>query len=272
MTRSHGGTDFEKMLRTIGPMAAAAALGGLMSAMHNKGDFKFRWDGDDRARGKGFGGDGVPLEDLDMSGETPHELVLAGADNVVVTKGEDFTISVQGDELSKEMLRFRLKDGALHVASRNGRDGGEGIATVDITMPAPDKVTIAGSGQIAVSELADKAEIRIAGSGQISVLDLDIKKLKVTLAGSGRFAAGGKVGKLKLKIAGSGRAEMPGLLAENAKVHIAGSGSSTFGCDDEVDARIFGSGHVTVRGAARCHVQSMGSGWIRVEPSEGKAA
>lgn len=272
MTRSAGGTDFEKMLRTLGPMAAAAALGGVANAMRQRGDFKFRWDGDDQSCGKGFGGDGVPLDDLDISGETPRELVLAGADNVVVTKGEDFTIAVQGDEESKETLRFRLKDGALHVASRNSSHGGEGIATVNITMPAPDKVTIAGAGQIALSDLADKAEVTIAGSGQISVLDLDIKKLKVTLAGSGRFAAGGKAGTLKLKIAGSGRTEMSGLLAEDAKVHIAGSGNATFGCDGEVKARIFGSGNVTIRGRARCHVQSMGSGWVRVEPREGKAA
>lgn len=270
MARSPGGTDFEKVLRTIGPMAAAAAFGGVMNAMQNRGNFKFRWDGGHHTCGTAYSGAGVPLDELYTSGETPRELVLAGADNVVVTTGEDLAITVQGDDEAKETLRFRLTEGALHIASRNSSHGGEGIATVTVTMPAPHRVTIAGSGQIAVSELAKKAEIRIAGSGQISVLDLDIKKLKVTLAGSGRFAAGGKAGMLKLKIAGSGRAEMAGLLAANAKVHIAGSGSSSFACDGEVKARIFGSGNVTIRGRANCQIQSMGSGWVRVEPREDK--
>ncbi|TIX49159.1 head GIN domain-containing protein [Alteraurantiacibacter aquimixticola] len=271
MTRSHGGMNFEKMLRTFGPMAAAA-VGGIIAASR-KGDFKFRWDDEDwdcgtAFRNGGFGGTGVPLEELDMSGDTPRELILAGADNVVVTPGDDFTISVQGDDEVKETLRFRLEDGALHVASRNSGNGGEGIATINIIMPPPEKVTIAGAGQIAVAELADDAEVVIAGAGQISVLDLDIASLGVTIAGAGRFTAGGKVEELKLKIAGAGKAKMAGLLAEEADVHIAGAGNATFGCDGEVDARIFGAGHVTIRGSASCHVRSMGSGWVRVEPRE----
>ncbi len=270
MTRSHGGMDFEKMLRTFGPMAAAA-VGGMVAASRNKGDFKFRWDDREWDCGEafagGFGG-GVPLDELDMSGDTPTEIVLAGADNLVITTSDDFSITVQGDDDAKESLRFRLDKGALHVASRNSSHGGEGIATVTIAMPAPEKVTIAGSGQIAVAELADEAEVVIAGAGQISVLDIDIEALNVTIAGAGRFTAGGKVRELGLKIAGAGKAKMKGLLAEEADVHIAGAGKATFACDGEVDARIFGTGRVKIRGSARCHVRSMGSGWVRVVPRD----
>lgn len=276
MARSHGGMNFEKMMRTFGPVAAAA-VGGMVAASRNKGDFKFRFNDRDfdcseafagKNFGRGFGGSGVPLDELDMSGDTPTGLVLAGADNVVVTTGEDFTITVQGDDEAKENMRFKLDGGALHIASRNSSHGGEGIATITVTMPALEKVTIAGAGQIAVAELADEAEVVIAGAGQISVLDLDINELGVTIAGAGRFTAGGKVKELGLNIAGAGKAKMKGLLAEEASVHIAGAGKASFACDGEVHASIFGTGRVKIRGKARCHVRSMGTGWVRVEPRD----
>ncbi len=273
MRHRHGGMNFDKFLRDIGPVVAAAAVGGVMAAACKNKKFDFDWDGPDCGFGKGFGSKaGVPLEELDMGDEVPSELVLAGADSVVITEGEDFAIAIQGDDDAKEALRFRLEGGALHVASENSSCDGEGIATINVTMPAPSKVTIAGSGEIAVSDLASDAEIKIAGSGQISVLDVDCEALHVKIAGSGCFTAGGKTKELHLSIAGSGHADMSGLIAEEAKVHLAGSGSSTFACDGEVDAKIMGSGSVTVRGSARCRVHSFGSGELVCEPREDEAA
>ena len=277
MRHSNGGMNFDKFLRSVGPLVAAAAVGGIMAAARKNGNFDFKWDGSDcgfaNGFGAGFGGKaGVPLAELDMSGDSPSELVLAGADHLVVSEGEDFTISVQGDEDAKESLRFRLEDGALHVASSNSSNGGEGIATVNVTMPAPSKVTIAGAGQIAVSALADDAEVRVAGAGQISVLDLKCSALNVTIAGAGRFTTGGEAKALSLSVAGSGRAEMSGLLVEEADIDLAGAGSAIFGCDGDVNADIMGSGNVTVRGSARCRVQSMGAGYLVCEPRDDKPA
>ena len=287
--RRGGGMNFDKFLRSMGPLVAAAAVGGIMAAAKKNGNFDFKWDEGDFNWGKdcgkgfgrgfgpgfatGFGGDGVPLDELDMGGDSPTQLVLAGADQVIVTEGDDFAIAVQGDDDAKDTLRFRLDDdGALHIASGNSSHGGEGIATINITMPAPEKVTIAGAGEVALSSLADDAEVKVAGSGQISVLDLDIEELDVTIAGAGRFTAGGKAERLNISVAGAGKAEMSGLLVDIADVDLAGAGNATFACDGEVNADIVGAGHVTVRGSAKCRVHSMGSGYLVCEPREDKAA
>ncbi len=268
MKRSYNGTDFEKALRSLGPAVAMAALGGIAAASaRNNGKFKFKWDDIDDRFTKGMGGKGgVPLTELDMGGDVPEEVVLAGADHVVITHGDEFTISVQGDEDAKETLRFRLQNGALHIASRNSSNGGEGIATVNVTMPAPSKVTIAGAGQLAVSSLADQAALVIAGSGRITVLDLDIDKLNVTVAGSGRLTAGGEVDNLKLKIAGSGRAKLSKLHVNRANIDVLGSGRATFSSDGKVRAKIMGSGQITVRGTAECNVTGLGAGTLKTKP------
>jgi len=264
------GRGFEKMFRAVGPFVAMAAMSGVMAAGRKNGKFQFDWDGPDCGAGKGFGtrGNG-PLDELDMGGETPTGLVLAGADRLSVVEGEDFAIAVQGDDEAREALRFCLKDGALHLSSDNTAYGDEGIATITVTMPAPRKVTIAGAGRIRLAALADGAEIVIAGAGRIEADEIAVDRLDVSIAGAGQFKAGGTVARLDINVAGAGRAKMAEVMVEKARVTIAGSGSAVFASDGEVRARLMGSGTVTVRGAARCKVQGMGSGTLVCERRDG---
>lgn len=266
----HGkrGFRFDKMLRAAGPFMMAAAVGGMMAGKRN-GKFNFNCDSDNfRFNGK----TGVKLDDLDMGDDAPDEVVLVGPDHVVISEGEDFTISLQGDDETKEGVRFLVEEDTLYILRDDLCGPGEDRATISVTMPAPSKITIAGAGELATSTLAKEAEVLIAGAGQLSVLDIDIDELDVTIAGSGHFTAGGKVEELELSVAGSGIAEMSGLMVGKAGIDIAGSGNSTFACDGEVEAHIMGSGNVTVRGSARCRVQSMGAGCLVCEPREDKTA
>jgi hypothetical protein len=277
MTGRHGAGGFDKMFRAIGPFVAMAAMGGAMAAARKSGKFEFDWD-DQNCGPKGFGpggfgtGGGVPFEEFDMDGDEPTGLVLAGPDTMVVREGDEFAIAIQGDDDAKDSLRFRLKDDVLQVSSRNTGNGGEGIATITVTMPAPGKVTIAGAGRIRLEKLADFAEVVIAGAGQIAVEGIAMTELDVSIAGAGKFKASGSVSQLNLNVAGSGRAKMGAVKVDEANVTIAGSGRAVFSSDGEVNARLMGSGTVTVRGSARCAVKGMGSGRLvcEREPADGE--
>lgn len=289
---------FDRMFRAMGPFVAMAAMGGLMAARKNgwNGEWakgsplggKFgKWDftcQPGAGRGGKFrfnGQEGVTLDELDMAAEVPVELVLACGDHVTITRGEDFTIALQGSTAAKARIRFVLEDGALFVmrdcsvtadSSDEDEDADAGFATVSITMPAPGKLTIAGSGRITTEALAEEAEVVIAGSGQVEATDLRVQRLAVTIAGSGCFSASGSASHLEVSVAGSGTASMADLVAEIAEVDIAGSGNVTFASDGEVSANIMGSGTVTVGGSARCKVHAMGSGNLVCERGEHKAA
>lgn len=289
---------FDRMFRAMGPFVAMAAMGGLMAARKkgwngewaNRANFG-KWDWN-CAPGPGRGGkfrfngrDGVRLDELDMAGEAPVELVVACGDHVTITTGEDFGIALQGSAAAKARVRFVLEDGVLFVmrdcsAQDEGQDERQdepdqadaGFATVAITMPAPEKLTIAGSGRITTTALADAAEVIIAGSGRIEASALASQYVAVTIAGSGCFSAGGTVRHLEVSVAGSGTADMAALTVDTAEVDIAGSGNVTFASDGKVNANIMGSGTVTVRGSARCQVHSMGSGSLMCERGDDKAA
>lgn len=210
---------------------------------------------------------GVALADLDYEGRSPKGVVLAGPDRVVIKDGRALAIDVSGDPAAVAALRFTLSEDTLGIMRKKGNLDGDSRAkaTVTITLPVLEKLTLAGSGSIDAASLAGASEVVIAGSGTAHTARIESAALEVTIAGSGTYRAAGKVDLLELTVAGSGTADMRGLEAERAEVTIAGSGSASFASNGTVDATVMGSGDVTVRGDARCTIKSMGSGTLNCE-------
>ncbi|MBX7482260.1 DUF2807 domain-containing protein [Qipengyuania sp. 6D47A] len=204
--------------------------------------------------------EGVPLAELDLSGAAPTELVLAGPDKVIVTKGDALDIAVSGDDAAVDALRFSLDEGSLGISRENDNWKDRGTAIVRVTMPSLTAMVLAGSGDIEAASMAGKADVTIAGSGTAKVALLDAESLDLTIAGSGDFEAAGTVDKLDMTIAGSGKASMSGLAVGEADISVAGSGDAEFSSDGKVDASIMGSGTITVNGRADCTINAMGSG------------
>ena len=248
----------DRFFRALGPIIAVAMAAGVAAC-----------DGNISINGE----KGKPLAEIDLTGTPPQELVLLGPDEVRVTQGDTLAITVEGDKAVTDRLRFTLKDGTLGVL-REGKsiDMGSAKAVVNVTMPAPKTLTMAGSGKISAAALAKEAKVTIAGSGDIETPSIASDKLDLTIAGSGSYRGAGNVTALEVNIVGSGSAEMDALKTEKADLTIAGSGNSAFASDGEVKAKIMGSGSVTVRGRARCTVESMGSGKLVCEPGKGATA
>lgn len=242
-----------KLIKQIAPIAAIA----LSAAVAGCGDVNIEINGEE----------GVPLAELDMSGDAPTKLVLAGPDSVILSEGEKLDIDVEGDAKAIDLLRFSLKDGTLGVSRKNGKWKDTGTAIVRVTMPAPSEIVIAGSGAVEAKAMAENAEITIAGSGKAAVSGLAATKLEVTIAGSGALVAGGTAEGLDLNIVGSGKAEMDGLKVERADINVAGSGDAAFASDGTVEANVMGSGDVRVIGTATCEINAMGSGTLKCQPA-----
>jgi len=206
------------------------------------------------------GFDGDTLDELDKSGSAPTEIGLAGPDDVIVKVGKKLKIKVKGDEDVIEALRFKRSGDSLTI----GRDGdwssNMGKATITVTMPAPNDISLAGSGDIRAAALADNADISMAGSGTIVIEEVAAESLEVSSAGSGKVTAMGSAQKLDVSILGSGSVDMKKLKADDVEVSIAGSGSVNVASDGKVDASIAGSGSVYVTGEAECTSSKMGSG------------
>lgn len=218
------------------------------------------------------GEEGVPLAELDMSGDPPQEVALFGPDNVVISEGGALTIDVDGDPDAVQAMRFTLEGGTLGILRDSDSWDGNEKATVRITMPAPREIAMAGSGTIDAATMANDAEIGAAGAGRINVAEIDSESLEISIAGSGDVEVSGATDRLEVSIAGSGDVDSPELKADQAEVSIAGSGNVAFASDGTVEANIMGSGDVVVTGDATCELNSMGSGTLRCSAAKDEAS
>ena len=209
----------------------------------------------------------VPLAELDMSGDPPTEIVLAGPDKVVVRDGPKLDIDVAGDEEAVDALRFSIDGGTLAITREKNSWKDKGTATVTVTIPELNEVVLAGSGDMEIEKMSSRAEVTIAGSGTAKVAELTAENFDMTIAGAGDFEAAGAVDRMDMTIAGSGRARMAGLKVERADISVAGSGDAEFSSDGKVEASIVGSGRVTVIGRADCTVSAVGSGKLNCKPA-----
>lgn len=243
---------FGKFARAFAPVAAMALAAALSGC-----DGKISINGEE----------GKKLSELDLTGKAPDELVLLGPDEVRVTQGDKLAITLEGPAEVTDQMRFTLDGTSLGVL-REGKwnSADRGVAIVNVVMPAPRELTMAGSGKITSAALARDAKVTIAGSGLIDTPGVSGNSLELTIAGSGSYRAAGNVTRLNVTVAGSGDAAMDALKADTVKVSIAGSGDTAFASDGEVKADIMGSGEVRVKGRARCTVNAMGSGRLVCEP------
>ncbi len=216
--------------------------------------------------------DGVTIGDLDMSGDAPDTIELAGPDKVIITEGEGLTITLEGDEQASEALRFDRNGGELTIARDRSIFDGSGTALVRITMPAPKNLEIAGSGDIEAAALAKSAEVDIAGSGNVTVNTLEADDLEIDIAGSGTVSASGTAKELDISVAGNGDVKFADVMADTVSISIAGSGDVALSSNGSVSASIAGSGDVVVTGSASCTVSSAGSGSLTCRPAPEQTA
>ena len=210
--------------------------------------------------------DGVTLAELDRTGTPPDGVSLRGPDSVVVTQGEAFEITVEGEQEARDLLRFAIEDEVLKIGRASGSSDTK--ATIRVTLPQLRQISLGGSGTVDADRITGQVGIAIGGSGRVSVAEVDAEVLDLAIGGSGAIEAAGRAQSLDLAIGGSGSAKMRDLKVDRADISIGGSGDAAFGSDGTVEATIAGSGDVTVYGNAKCQVSSFGSGSLRCEAGE----
>lgn len=195
-------------------------------------------------------------------------IALEGSHDVVVTVGAAPSVRAEGSERALERLEVVVENGQLHIRSRRrggflsfGRDRS---ATLHVTVPALNHVTVAGSGEMRIDRVEGRGfDGFLAGSGSLEIGRMRVETTSFDIAGSGHVRAAGTANRTDISIAGSGDADLSGLQTRTAGASVAGSGDIRLHATETVDASVSGSGDITVTGGARCSVDKHGSGEVR---------
>lgn len=191
---------------------------------------------------------------------------LAGSDDVVVTRGERFSVIATGPQDVLDALVITVKNGVLDVRRETSAMNwgiGKG-ATIAVTLPRLDRAALTGSGMLTVDDASgDAVALSVSGSGDLTVAAVTAKTLDISLAGSGDIGiAGGKADSADVALAGSGDVAIKGVALTTADIALSGSGDVDVTASGTADISIVGSGDVRVGGGAKCDSSKLGSGTV----------
>ena len=204
--------------------------------------------------------DGLPLAEFDTTGLTPRGVSLGGVDTLIVTRGDDFTIDVEGDEDATSLVRFNMEDDMLKVGRARGSS--RDTAIINVTLPSVVAASVGGSGRLELDRLSGDAAISVGGSGEARIGEIDAEALKVSVGGSGDLVARGRAKALDLAVGGSGDADLEGVSVDRARVAVGGSGDASLTSNGQVTGAVGGSGDLRVSGGATCNIKTSGSGSV----------
>ncbi|MEL6359653.1 MAG: DUF2807 domain-containing protein [Pseudomonadota bacterium] len=157
-----------------------------------------------------------------------------------------------------------------------------GSGNLEALSSGPAKLTIGGSGDIAIGQVNGPSDVSIGGSGDVQLADVKgpfVAKINgsgditagnieggaiVSISGSGDIIIGQIDGPSSVRISGGGDVDIDGGRAENFRISIAGSGDVNFGgTSTNLDVTIAGSGDVSVA-KNEGSLKTQGDGTVRV--------
>jgi hypothetical protein len=103
------------------------------------------------------------------------------------------------------------------------------------------KITVTGSGDINFVGSCDKADLALSSPGDVHI-SLSAQAIAAEITGAGDVDIGGSAEELHLRLAGPGQFRGSGFTASKADITINGSGDAVLVVEQELEARLTGSG------------------------------
>jgi len=218
------------------------------------------WWGNERVKGNGN------VTTVTRSTGDYDGVSVGGFFDVILVKGKEGKVKIEGEDNLMEYIVTEVKDGTLKIKVEKGVN----IKTtrrLTVTVPVSDidHVSLGGSGNVKSETRlkADAFKVSLGGSGNIT-LEVDANSVKSSIGGSGNIKLAGKANSMKSSIAGSGTIKAYEMQVNSIKASIAGSGDIRVSVKDEINATVAGSGSIYYKGnPPKINTKSHGSGSVR---------
>jgi hypothetical protein len=186
---------------------------------------------------------------------------------VIVVKGDSFSVRLEGERNIIAVLETDVKGGELNIHYPIFKEFNSTkplrcwVTTSDVL-----EVGNSGSGRIESEDRFKSPALSIhnSGSGRIE-WKLAADEVHISTSGSGHVQLKGQVKELECSVSGSGRIEAGDLeVRDRSDIRISGSGSCTIATDGVIQGHISGSGGINYKGnPGSVDVTHSGSGRAR---------
>ncbi|HSR34492.1 MAG TPA: head GIN domain-containing protein [Anaerolineae bacterium] len=200
-------------------------------------------------------------------------VALAGFGDLVITQGEEESLTIEASPEILRRIETEVKDGQLTIRFiRNWLDWiGDVLAAgfagmrvrYHLTVKELAALAITGAGRVQVANLeADHLALELRGAGQLSIESLEAERLKIDLSGAGQIKVGGRVTEQTVKMTGAGSYDAPDLESQRVKATLTGLGGATVWVVEDLEAAIHSVGSVSYYGAPKVSKRITGIGTL----------
>jgi hypothetical protein len=192
---------------------------------------------------------------------------LTGLGEVVITQGEEESLTVKADDNLMPYIKTEVENGTLILGFtdefKNKRIQPSKRIKFDLSVKDITGLDISGAGYVNVASLdTDRLEIVVGGVGDVNIRSLTVEELVVHLNGVGNVELAGQVAEQDVEINGFGAYQAAKLESQTTTVKVNGAGSATLWATDTLDVRIPGAGSVTYYGSPDITKKITGVGTI----------
>lgn len=209
-------------------------------------------------------GSGVPATE-DRPVGAVDEISLSGIGNLTITQGEVPSLSITADNNLLPLIETESSGRQLHIHPKSGYSiHPKTPLKFTLTVPKLEKVSLSGSGTLAVSGFrGNTLEIKLSGSGSAGLDDVKYRTVGLNISGSAATKMSGTAEKITIRVSGSGDVDARELKSETSEVRVSGSGTIQVWATKTLKARVSGSGDIQYRGNPQVEKRVSGSGRVK---------
>ncbi len=178
---------------------------------------------------------------------------LIGSGRVIITQGEEESLTVETDDNLMRYIRTEVKNRTLVLGFADEAKNKSIRPTEPIKFNLHAKqiasLDLSGAGDINAPLLdTDRLEIMISGAGDASIAWLTADEIVVRISGAGNVKLAGQVVEQDIQINGFGNYRAGNLRTQTTKVKVSGAGNATLWVTGTLDVQISGAGNVEYYG------------------------
>lgn len=193
-------------------------------------------------------------------------LVLNGIGEVVITQGEEESLTVETDDNILPYITTEVRWGTLYLEYDAEKVKRIAPTQLHFTVQLTDLegLQLAGSGRMTAATInTDHLDIEMDGSGSVQIDLLTTEKVEVEMDGTGKVELAGKATDQEIAISGSGKYHAGDVQSKTVEISINGSGDAVVWTTEALEGNINGSGSIKYYGSPSVDIFRAGSGKVK---------
>ncbi len=194
-----------------------------------------------------------------------HSISVNSAYTVYVKQSNKEEVRVEAEKEIYDLTEITVKEGVLHInIKRDDSKSSKSIwqkidnikflptLKVYVSIKDVESISVNGNGKLITenSIASDKLSLLVAGTGSMEV-DIKSESIDAKLSGPGSLTIKGYANKMDIENSGAGSIDAYDFEVQNANANLYGLGSMKINVSDKLDAKIYGSGNMLVKGATK---------------------